>query len=72
MPIAPILEVSTTCAARLMAVLVDSHQSSAFCSPQSGCGLESSKVSRPSATAFPSLSQTTAFVAVVEQSIPMT
>ena len=63
---------STFEAASFRALLVDCHQSSASCSYQPGCGDASGKVARPSATGLPSRSQTTALVAVVEQSIPMT
>jgi hypothetical protein len=72
MPIAAISRASTEPAASRRASRVERHQSSAFCSPQPGLGEDSGKVARPSATALPSMSQTTALVAVVEQSIPMT
>src|SRR5215211_1249479 len=52
--------------------MVDRHQSSASCSCQPGLGLVRGKAHRPSATECPSWSHTTAFVAVVEESMPMT
>src|SRR5215210_8355547 len=69
---ARMLPASTRAAASPRAVLVDSHYSSAFCSYQPGRGEASGKAARPSATELPLSSQTTALVAVVEQSIPMT
>ena len=63
---------STFEAASLRALLVERHQSSASCSYHPGWGDASGKVARPSATELPSPSQTTALVAVVEQSIPTT
>src|SRR5215203_5453980 len=63
---------STREAASLRAVVIDLHHSSASCSYQPGRGASSGKVALPSATEWPLSSHTTALVAVVEQSIPMT
>src|SRR5215203_4826157 len=51
---------------------MDLHHSSASCSYHPGRGASSGKVALPSATELPISSQTTALVAVVEQSIPTT
>ena len=64
--------VSTLAAASLRAVTMDLHHSSASCSYQPGRGASSGKAALPSATELPLSSQTTALVAVVEQSIPTT
>jgi hypothetical protein len=65
-------DASTDCSARRTATEVERHQSSASCSCHPGRGSASENCARPSATAPPSPSHTTAFVAVVEESTPIT
>src|SRR5215203_7508808 len=72
MPRARMRFASTREVASLKALVMDLHHSSASCSYQPGRGASSGKAALPSATELPLSSQTTAFVAVVEQSIPMT
>lgn len=71
-PIAPTCRESIVDTASLRAAIVDCHHSSAFCSCHPGWGRSNGKALLPSATMSPPRSHTTAFVAVVEQSIPMT
>src|SRR4051812_8997623 len=69
---ASISDASTDRRAARTADAVDRHQSSASCSCQPGRGSASPNSARPSATARPSRFQTTALVAVVDESTPRT
>ncbi len=55
-----------------IAAIDPSHQSRGSCSLHSGCGLSNPYSAVPIPTTAPDSSMTTAFVAVVETSIPRT